>query len=272
MKELEIKSNSNNSLLQTLKDIWQYKDLLYILAWRDYKVRYAQTFLGFVWAFIQPLVTIGIFTLIFSRIAKVDTGDVPYPVFAQSGMVAWTYFAFLISQGGNSIIGAQAMVKKIYFPRLIVPLSKAVVGLVDFGISIVLLLVLGIYYKFTPSLNIVFLPFFIFLVILGGLGIGVWVSALTVRYRDFNHVVPFLVQIGMYAAPIAYSSALVPEKYQLLYSLNPMVGVIEGMRWCIIGGEVPGNMIYFSTSVLLLLFISGIMYFKKVDKVMADII
>ncbi len=272
MDELIISAKRTTSFFQSIKDLWRYKDLISILAWRDYKVRYAQTALGFVWAFIQPIATLLIFTLIFSRVAKVDTGDVPYPIFAQSGMLAWTYFAFLISQAGNSIIGAQAMVKKIYFPRLAIPISKALVGLIDFLISFVILLFLGLYYQFTPSSNIIYLPLFIILIIVGGLGIGIWISALTVRYRDFKHIIPFMVQIGMYASPVAYAANLVPEKYQWLYALNPMVGVIEGVRWCIIGGSPPSTMIYFSIGTMILIFISSIFYFKKVERIMADLI
>ena len=272
MAELIISSNRKVSFLQSFKDLWLYRDLLYILAWRDYKVRYAQTFLGFVWAFVQPLVTLLIFTLVFSRIAKVDTDDVPYPIFAQSGMLAWTYFAFLISQAGNSITGAQGMIKKIYFPRLVIPIGKALVGLIDFAISFLILIIIGVYYEFVPSKNVVFLPFYLLLVIVGGLGIGIWISALTVRYRDFKHVIPFMVQLGMYISPVAYGATMVPEKYQWLYALNPMVGVIEGVRWCIIGGSAPTDLIYFSVGIMLLLFVSSILYFRKVERIMADII
>lgn len=272
MMELKISSGSKTKFSTIGKDLWQYRDLISILAWRDYKVRYAQTFLGFVWAFLQPLATLLIFTLIFSRVAKVDTGTIPYPLFAQSGMLAWTYFAFLISQAGNSIVGAQAMVKKIYFPRLVIPISKAIVGLIDFMISLVILIFIGVYYQFVPSANIIYLPLFILLLIIGGLGVGIWVSALTVRFRDFTHLLPFMVQIGMYASPVAYAANMVPEKYQWLYALNPMVGVIEGVRWSIIGGEAPGLIIFFSIGVMLLLFFTSLWYFKKVERVMADLI
>lgn len=272
MMELKISSVSKTKFSSIVRDLWQYRDLISILAWRDYKVRYAQTFLGFVWAFLQPLATLLIFTLIFSRVAKVDTGTIPYPLFAQSGMLAWTYFAFLISQAGNSIVGAQAMVKKIYFPRLVIPISKAIVGLIDFMISLVILIFIGAYYQFVPSANIIYLPLFILLLIIGGLGVGIWVSALTVRFRDFTHLLPFMVQIGMYASPVAYAANMVPEKYQWLYALNPMVGVIEGVRWSIIGGEAPSQIIFFSIGIMLLLFFTSLWYFKKVERVMADLI
>lgn len=272
MSKLIISPTSINSIKRIITDLRDYKDLLWILAWRDYKVRYAQTALGFVWAFIQPIATLLIFILVFSRVAKIDTGDVPYAVYAQSGMVAWVYFSFLLNQAGTSIISAQAMIKKIYFPRLVIPLSKAIVGLIDFSVSFLLLLILMLMYGFYPSANIIYLPFFIFIAIVAGLGIGIWVSALTVRYRDFKHIVPFLVQIGMYATPIAYPASMVPDKYQTLYHLNPMAGVVEGFRWSLIGGDAPHPLIYLSLAIVLILFISSVFYFNKVERVMADIV
>ena len=192
-----------------LKELFSYRDLFLILAYRDLRVRYAQTFLGLVWAIVQPLLTVVIFTLVFGHFVKVDTGSLPYPVFALCGMVAWTYFSFVMNQSGNSIIGAQEMVKKIYFPRLVIPLSKAVVGLVDFCIALVLLLMLILFYDVSVSLNILMLPFFIILTILSALAAGIWLSALSIRFRDFQHVTPFLVQVGLYATPIAYPGEVV---------------------------------------------------------------
>jgi lipopolysaccharide transport system permease protein len=270
--DLVIDSMGNKSLKRLFRDIVGYRDLLWILAWRDYKVRYAQSALGVIWAFIQPIATLIIFSLVFGRVAKIDTGDTPYVIYAQVGMVAWVYFSFLLSQAGNSIIGAQNMIKKIYFPRLIIPLSKAVVGLIDFFISIILLFVLMWYYQYTPSSNIVFLPLFLLIVIIAGLGIGIMVSALTVRYRDFKHLLPFAVQLGLYATPIAYPASKVPEKYQLIYHLNPMAGVVEGFRWCVLGGDTPHPMIYLSLSIVLVLFISSIFYFQRVERIMADVV
>ena len=272
MSKLVISPKSVNSLSRIISDLKSYKDLLWILAWRDYKVRYAQTGLGFAWAFIQPVFTLLIFILVFNRVAGIKTGDVPYPVYAQSGMVAWTYFSFLLSQAGSSIIGAQAMIKKIYFPRLVVPLSKAVVGLIDFSISFLLLVILMLYYGFVPSGNIIYLPLFILIALVAGLGVGIWVSALTVRFRDFNHLLPFVVQLGMYATPIAYPASKVPAEYQTLYHLNPMAGVVEGFRWSIVGGNAPHPMIYLSLAVVAVLFITSVFYFNKVEKVMADIV
>lgn len=271
MQRIIIKGG-NKSLHLNLKELFHYKDLFLILAYRDFRVRYAQTLLGFVWAFIQPLVTLLIFTFIFERAIKVETGGIPYPVFALSGMVVWTYFSFVMSQAGQSIIGAQAMVKKVYFPRLIIPLSKALVGLVDLGITLAFLIVVLIVFQIPLSLNFVFVPVFLLLGILTALGIGIWLSALTIRFRDFQHIVPFMVQIGMYATPVAYPVSLVPEKYQLLYHLNPMVGIVEGFRWSVVGGSHPHPYIWVSYGLSFVLFISSLFYFRKVEKVMADLV
>ncbi len=259
-----------------LKELFHYKDLFIILAYRDYRVRYAQTFLGFAWAFIQPLATLVIFTVVFGKVAKVDTGEIPYPLFAICGMSAWTYFAFVMNQSGNSIIGAQEMVKKIYFPRLIIPLSKAVVGLVDFGITFLFIIGIMIYYQYMPSANIVFLPVFVFMTVLAALAVGIWLSALTIRFRDFQHVVPFMVQFGLYATPTAYPAEMVvnslPEWVTVIYFLNPMAGAVEGFRWSILGGAPPSEYAYISFALTALLFVSSLFYFKKVERVMADIV
>ncbi|NJN25000.1 MAG: ABC transporter permease [Cyclobacteriaceae bacterium] len=254
------------------RELFNYRDLFYVLAYRDLRVRYAQTFLGFLWALLQPLATLLIFVLVFGMAVKVDTGNIPYPLFAVSGIAMWAYFGFVLNQSGNSIIGAQEMIKKIYFPRLVVPLSKAVVGFVDFGVSLLMLVILMIVYGFTPSINILFAPLFMLLNIVAALSVGIWLGALTIRYRDFQHVIPFLVQFGMYATPVAYPARLVPEKYQLIYNLNPMAGVIQGFRWSVFGGNPPDVYFYISMAVIILLFISSLFYFKKVEDVMADIV
>ncbi|CAN0496993.1 unnamed protein product, partial [Scytosiphon promiscuus] len=182
-----------------IKELYQYKDLFFILAYRDFRIRYAQTFLGFLWAFLQPFATLLIFTIVCGKAAGVDTGEVPYPLFAVCGMTAWSYFAFVMAQSGNSIISAQAMVKKIYFPRLVIPLSKALVGLVDLGIAFIFLIIALIYYGIMPSINIIYLPLFVVIALMAALGGGIFLSALTIRFRDFQHIVPFMVQIGLYA-------------------------------------------------------------------------
>lgn len=259
-----------------LKELLDYRDLFLIMAYRDLRIRYAQTFLGLMWAFLQPAATLLIFTVVFGKAVKVDTGGIPYPVFAITGMTAWTYFAFVLNQSGNSIIGQQEMVKKIYFPRLVIPLSKAVVGFVDFLIAFAILFVLMIVYSVPPSANIVFLPAFILLTIISALAVGIWLSALTIRYRDFQHVVPFLVQFGLYATPIAYPSETIidnlPRWGTVLYYLNPMAGVVEGFRWSVLGGAPPNSLAYLSFGVVILLFVTGLIYFKRVERVMADIV
>lgn len=259
-----------------LRELFQYRDLFIILAYRDLRVRYAQTFLGLLWAVIQPLATLVIFTVVFGKVAQVDTGGVPYPLFAVCGMGAWSYFSFVLNQSGNSIIGAQEMVKKIYFPRLVIPLSKALVGFVDFAIALALIIVLMINYGFMPSSNIVFLPIFLLLTIISALAVGIWLSALTIRYRDFQHVVPFLVQFGLYATPVGYQAKDIVEKLPewavYVFYANPMAGIVEGFRWSLLGGNAPNMYAYFSFAVVLVLFVSGLYYFKRVEKVMADIV
>lgn len=246
------------------------------MAYRDLRIRYAQTALGLLWAFIQPAATLLIFTVVFGRAVKVDTGPIPYPVFAIAGMTAWTYFAFVLNQSGNSIIGAQEMVKKIYFPRLVIPLSKALVGFVDFAIAFLILILLMIFYGIAPSSNIIFLPLFIFLTVIAGLAVGIWLSALTIRYRDFQHVVPFMVQFGLYATPIAYPSETIlnnlPDWGVILYYLNPMAGIVEGFRWSILGGEMANEYVWLSFSLVIVLFITALIYFKRVERIMADIV
>lgn len=267
---------SKRGLSLNLKELLDYRDLFLILAYRDLRIRYAQTFLGLTWAFLQPAATLLIFTVVFGRAVKVDTGGIPYPVFAITGMTAWTYFAFVLNQSGNSIIGAQEMVKKIYFPRLVIPLSKAVVGFVDFLIAFGILVVLMVIYRIVPSAHLVFLPIFILLTIVSALAVGIWLSALTIRYRDFQHVVPFLVQFGLYATPIAYPSETIinnlPRWGTVLYYLNPMAGVVEGYRWSVLGGAPPNGFAYLSFGVVVVLFFTALIYFKRVERVMADIV
>jgi len=247
-----------------------------VLAYRDLRVRYAQTFLGLLWAFIQPLSTLLIISVVFGRFVKVDTGGIPYPVFAIIGVSLWTYFSFVLTQSGGSVIGAQEMVKKIYFPRLVIPLSKAVVGFVDFGVAILLLIGLFFYYGIIPSSNIVFLPIFLILTLISSLAVGIWLSALTIRYRDFQYIIPFFVQFGLYITPVAYPTDVVvnnlPSWASFLFYLNPMAGIIEGFRWCLLGGVAPNGYFWVSISIVFILFISGIYYFRKIERVMADII
>ncbi len=272
MYKTVIKAEQNKIHLN-LRELFLYKDLFRTLAYREFRVRYAQTFLGFSWAFLQPVATLIIFTFIFGKAIKVDTNGIPYPVFALTGMTAWTYFSYVVSQAGKSIIAEQAMIQKIYFPRLVIPLSKAVVGFVDFGITFLLLVIMMIFYGVTPSVNLIWLPLFILMIIISALAVGIWISALTIRYRDFQHIIPFIIQIGLYATPVAYSTVYVPDKYLLPYYLiNPMVGVVEGFRWCITGQGSPHHYIFYSFIIILILFVSSLYYFKKVERTMADII
>ena len=259
-------------LRMNFSELVHYRDLFWILAWRDLRVRYAQTFLGLLWAVLQPAVTLVILTIIFGRAIKVDTGATPYPVFAICGLLAWSYFAYVLGQSGQSIIGAQEMVKKVYFPRLIIPLSKAATGFVDFLVTLSFLTILMILYQVPVSGRIAMLPIFLVFGVLAALGVGIWVSALTTRYRDFQHVIPFIVQAGLYATPVAYPASLVPDNLQLLYYLNPMAGVTEGFRWSILGIESLSEFAWVSMLMSFLIFISGLLYFKKVERVMGDIV
>jgi len=269
-----IESNKKNIFnIRDLKELFYYKDLFYTLAWREFRVRYAQTFLGFAWAFLQPIATLLIFFFIFGKAIKVDTGNVPYAVFALTGLTAWTYFSFVISTAGKSVISESAMIKKIYFPRLVIPLSKALVGFVDFFISFLLLILSIIFYKISFSFCLIWLPVFVLLIILASLGIGIWISALSIRFRDVQHIIPFFIQIGLYATPVAYSTVLIPEKYQLVYHIiNPLAGVIEGFRWCITGGVLNYSYLIYSSITVLIIFISSLYYFRRVERVMADML
>ena len=271
MKKIIIDSEKKDIGLN-LKELFSYLDLFLTLTYRDLRVKYAQTFMGFTWAFVQPLVQLIILTFVFGKVVNVDTGNIPHPLFTLAGMCSWTYFALVVQQSGSSIIGAQDMVKKIYFPRLIIPLSKAIIGFIDYGITLVFLIVLLVYYDFIPSANILYLPIFILLTIMAGLGAGIWISALTIRYRDFQYVIPFVLQFGLYATPIAYPVELVPEKFLLLFHLNPMSGIVEGFRWSVVGGNPPETYAFLSFGVSILLFLTGIRYFKKAEQTIADLI
>ena len=258
-----------------LRELVGYRDLFIVLAHRDFKVRYAQTFLGFSWAIIQPLVTLLIFVVVFEKTLDINTEAIPYPLFAMSSMAAWTYFSFVLNNSGSSIVNSQEMVKKIYFPRLIIPLSKGVVGLVDLMIGLLLVAFLFLYYRYPISDHIFFLPVAILLGLTASLGTGIWFSALSIRYRDVQHLIPFIVQLGLYVTPIAYPSHLVTSRldgfYSLVYYVNPMAGVVDAFRWSILGMEL-SQYAYISFIVAISLFVSGIFYFKRVERVMADIL
>jgi lipopolysaccharide transport system permease protein len=259
-----------------LGQLLRYRDLLLVLAYRDYRVRYAQTFLGLAWAFLQPAATLLVFSIVFGRAVGIDAGAIPYPLFAACGMAAWSYFAYVVSESGTSIIGAQEMIKKIYFPRLVIPLSKAVVGFINFGITTLLILALMLYYGVAPSSHIAFLPLFAAAGVVAALAVGIWTSALTIRYRDFQHVIPFVVQIGLYATPVAYPAALVtdvvPGWAGVAYYLNPMAGIVEGFRWAVLGTNPPNSLSFLSLGITLILLLGGLVYFKSVERTMADLV
>ncbi|MBX7108854.1 MAG: ABC transporter permease [Chitinophagales bacterium] len=260
-------------LASQLREIFHYRHLLWMLAYRDYRVRYAQTVLGIAWALIQPVLTLLIFILVFNKAVKVETGSVPYPVFALTGMWAWSYFSYVITQAGQSIINAQALVTKIYFPRMIIPVSKGLVGFIDFIIVFLLLMILMLWYRFLPGSNLFALPVVILAVILFSMAMGIWFSALTIRFRDLQYVIPFLVQIGLYLSPVGYPSSQIPDAYRHLYYLNPMAGIIDGFRYSVLGTPLPAaSYLLYSGAIMVVLLLSGVYYFQRTERVIADVI
>ena len=260
---------------QYWRDIWRYRELFYFLAWRDILVRYKQTVIGMAWALIRPFLTMVVFTVVFGKIAKLPTeGDAPYPILVFAAMLPWQFFANSLAECSNSLITNANLISKVYFPRLIVPTSAVVVSFVDFMISGMILVGLMAWYDFVPSWRIVTLPLFIAIAFAASTGAGLWLASLNVQYRDFRYIVPFIVQFGLYISPVGFSSGVVPEKWRLLYSLNPMVGVIDGFRWAILGGEshlyLPGFLL--SLGLVLVFFITGIKYFRKMERTFADVI
>ena len=256
-----------------LKAIWEYRELLYFLVWRDLKVRYRQTIIGICWVVLQPLLTMILFTAIFSRFAKIPSDGLPYPIFAYSALLPWNLFASSLTRGSDSIVTNAQLISKIYFPRLLLPLSGVLSPLVDFAISLVILIIMMIWYGTLPTVGILALPIFLVLAILTALAVGLWLSALNVRYRDVGHAIPFLIQLWMFASPIVYPVSLVPERWRLLYSLNPMAGVIEGFRWALLGKESPDfGVIIISSVMVLALLLPGIVYFKYTERTFADVV
>ncbi|MDB9304547.1 ABC transporter permease [Nodularia spumigena CS-591/12] len=259
---------------QYWQDLWRYRELFYFLAWRDILVRYKQTAIGIVWALIRPFLTMVVFTVIFGRIANLPSEGAPYPILVFSAMLPWQFFANSLSECSNSLIGNANLISKVYFPRLIVPTSAVVVSFVDFMISGMILLALMAWYNFVPSWRILTLPLFIGIAFAASIGAGLWLASLNVQYRDFRFIVPFIVQFGLYISPVGFSSSIVPQEWRFFYSLNPIVGVIDGFRWAILGGDsqlyLPG--FFLSLGLVLLLFISGIWYFRKMEKKFADVI
>jgi len=256
-----------------LGELWDYRELLYFLTWREIKVRYKQTLLGASWAIIQPLFTMLIFSLFFGRLAKVPSDRIPYPLFCLAGLVPWTFFANGLSQSATSLVTSSNLITKVYFPRLAIPLAAVLSGAVDFAISFVLLAVLMAFYHQAPPLRCIYLPLFFLLAFVTALGVGLWLSALNVEYRDVRSTIPFLTQFWMFATPIAYPSSLLHEPWRTVYGLNPMVGVVEGFRWALIGtNTAPGPMIAASSVVATLMLVGGAFYFRRMEKNFADVI
>ena len=256
------------------KDLWSYRELFLFLAWRDVSVRYKQTAIGVLWAVLRPFLTMIIFTIVFGKLAKFPSEGIPYPILVYSGMLPWYFFSTSLSESSNSLIVNNNLISKIYFPRLIIPTSSVIVSFIDFALSFAILGILMIWYKFIPSINIVFLPLFIAMAFGFAIGAGLWFCSLNVKFRDFRYIVPFVVQFGLYISPVGFNSSIVPEKFRFLYSINPMVGVIDGFRWAIIGQSIDINFWGFviSLGVIFLLLISGVIYFRKTEKKFADII
>ncbi|AFZ13631.1 ABC-2 type transporter [Crinalium epipsammum PCC 9333] len=259
---------------QYWKDLWRYRELFYFLAWRDILVRYKQTAIGITWALIRPFLTMIVFTVVFGRLAKLPSEGVPYPILVFAALLPWQFFANSLSECSNSLISNSNLISKIYFPRLIIPTSAVVVSFVDFLVSGMILLGLMAWYNFVPSWRILMLPLFILIAFAASLGAGLWLASLNVQYRDFRFIVPFIVQFGLYVSPVGFSSSVVPEKWRLLYSVNPMVGVIDGFRWAILGGTAqiywPGFIL--SMGLVILLSASGVWYFRKMERTFADVI
>jgi lipopolysaccharide transport system permease protein len=256
-------------------DLWRYRELFLILAWRDLSVRYKQTIIGILWAILRPFLAMVVFTVIFSRIAKLPSdGSAPYPLMVFAAMLPWSLFSSSLTESSNSLIDNANLIGKVYFPRLIMPTATLITAFVDFLISFTILIGMMLYYQFAPGWHILLLPFFIILALLASLGPGLWITSLNVKYRDFRYVIPFVVQFGLYVSPVGFSSKVVPEQWRLLYSLNPMVGVIDGFRWCILGGDspiyVPGFLL--SLAIITFLLWLGVSCFRKMEKTFADLI
>jgi len=254
------------------RDLWLYRELFYILSWRDIKVRYKQTVIGAAWSVVRPLLTMIIFTYIFGRVAKLPTeGHAPYAIMVYAAMLPWQFFSSALSEASISLIGNTNLITKIYFPRLIIPASSVIVSLIDFAISFGLMIVLMAWYRFLPSWQIVFLPLFIAMAFLASFGISLYITALNVKYRDFRYIIPFIVQFGLYISPVGFSSSVIPNKWRILYSINPMVGVIDGFRWSLLGEQKmywPG--FFTSLAVILIFCWVGVSYFRKTEKTFAD--
>jgi len=256
-----------------LRELWEYRELLYFLIWRDVKVRYKQTALGASWAIIQPFFTMLVFSIFFGSLGKMPSDGIPYPIFAFTALVPWGFFANGLSQSSNSLVGSSHLITKVYFPRLIVPLGSVFSGIVDFLVAFAVLLAMMLYYGLLPSINVLWLPLFVLLALVTSLGVGLWLSALNVEYRDVRYIVPFITQFWLFATPIAYPSSLLHQPWRTIYGLNPMVGVVEGFRWALLrSNTAPGPIIAVSASAAVVILISGAFYFRRMEKTFADIV
>lgn len=256
-----------------LRELWEYRELLYFLTWRDVKVRYKQTVLGAAWAIIQPLFMMVVFSLFFGRLAKVPSDGIPYPVFTFCALLPWQLFAHALTESSNSLVGNQNLITKVYFPRLVIPIAAVLGGAVDFLIAFVILILLMLYYGIVPGWAVLTLPGFLLLALITALAVGLWLSALNAKYRDVRYTISFLVQFWLFATPVVYPSSLIPEKWRPLYGLNPMAGVVEGFRWALLGrSQPPGLMLWISISVVVLMLVGGLYYFRRMEQQFADVV
>lgn len=256
-----------------LKDLWEYRELLYFLTWRDIKVRYKQTALGAAWAIIQPFFSMVVFSLFFGKLAKIPSDGIPYPIFSYAALVPWTFFANGLAQSSNSLVGSSNLLKKVYFPRLAIPIATVLSEVVDFILAFSVLLAMMVYFGVAPTINILYLPLFLLLALITSLGVGLWLSALNVQFRDVRYVIPFITQFWMFATPIAYPSSLLSEPWRTIYGINPMVGVVEGFRWALLGTSTrPGPIVGVSALAAVLLLVGGAFYFRRMEKTFADVV
>lgn len=256
-----------------LGEIWRYRELLYFLVWRDIKVRYKQTVLGAAWAIIQPFLTMVVFSLFFGRLAKIPSDNVPYPIFSFAALVPWTFFANGLTQSSNSLVASASLITKVYFPRLVIPIAAVLSGIVDFGIAFAVLVVMMLFYGIVPTLAVIWLPLFLLLALVTSLGVSLWLAALSVKYRDVRHLLTFVVQAWMFATPVAYPSSLLHEPWRTLYGLNPLVGVVEGFRWALLGTVTgPGPIIVASAFAAMIILVTGLFYFRRTEASFADFV
>jgi lipopolysaccharide transport system permease protein len=255
-----------------LGELWTYRELLYFLVWREVMIRYKQTALGVAWAVLQPMLTMIVFSIFFGRLAKMPSDGIPYPVFAFCALLPWQLFAFSLTESSNSVVSNQRLITKVYFPRLLMPIAAMGVGLVDFCIGFALLMALALYFGVVPGLAMLTVPLWALLAVLTALAVGLWLSALNVKYRDVRYTVPFVTQIWMFATPVAYPTSLVPEPWRPLYALNPMVGVVDGFRWALFGTEAPRLTVAVSLAIVAVLMVGGLFYFRRTERTFADVV